>query len=100
MSDVYALVREIRDQRLPRNRFFDEHATAGGAEARRLHRFLRAVEKDLLAADQVEVEKEAARWRITMRFPAVRFQRVVHLTRDEHAILVEDPRVARLLGGP
>jgi len=96
VSDVYALVREIREKRWPRNRFFEAHATPGGAEARRVHRFLRAVEKDLLAADQVEVEREAAGWRITMRFPSVRLSRVVVLSRDEHAILVEDPRVARL----
>jgi len=97
VSDVYALVREIRDKRLPRNRFFEAHATTGGAEARRVHRFLRAVEKDLLAADQVEVERAGAGWRVTMRFPSVRLSRVVVLSPDEHAILVEDPRVAWLL---
>jgi hypothetical protein len=97
VSDVYALVREIRDKRLPRNRFFEAHATPGGAEARRVHRFLRAVEKDLLSADEVEVERAAAGWRVTMRFPSVRLSRVVVLSLDEHAILIEDPRVARLL---
>ena len=97
MSDVYALVREIREKRWPRNRFFDAHATARGAEARRVHRFLRAVERDLLTAEQVVVEREADRWRITMRFPSVRLSRVVLLGADEHALLVEDPRVARLI---
>lgn len=97
-SDVYALVREIREKRLPRNRFFDEHATPGGAEARRLHRFLRAVEKDLLAAEEVEVTRDAASWRVTMRFPSVRLSRVVVLSSDDYAILVaEDGRLRQLL---
>ena len=97
MSDVYALVRSIRDKRLPRNRHFDEHATPRGAEARRVHRFLRGVERDLMAAETVDVAREDTHWRVTMRFPSVRLRRVVSLTPDEHAILVEDPRVAQLL---
>jgi hypothetical protein len=98
VPDVYALVREIREKRLPRNRNFDVHATAGGAEARRVHRFLRGIEKDLLAAEEVVVETDAnGQWRITMRFPSVRLRRVVSLTNGERAILLEDPRVAPLL---
>jgi hypothetical protein len=98
-SDVYALVREIREKRFPRNRYFDEHATPGGAEARRLHRFLRAVEKDLLEAEAVEVARDTANdiWRVTMRFPSVRLSRVVALSSDEHAILIEDARLRQLL---
>ena len=103
--DVYALVREIRERRFPRNRHFDAYETAVGAEARRVHRFLKGIEKDLLAADEVDVEpynadpKGNRGWRITMRFPAVRLRRVVCLTDDERAILLEDPRVAPLLIG-
>ena len=99
MSDVYALVRSIRDKRLPRNRFFDEHASLDGAEARRVHRFLDGLRHDLLAAEVVELERDDAeqRWRITMRFPPVRCYRVVSLNDDEHAILVEDPRIAARL---
>jgi len=102
VNDVYALVRSLRENRFPRNRHFDEHATVHGAEARRVNRFLRAVEKDVLAADQVEVqrepEEEGGGWRVTLRFPSVRLCRVVSLTPDEHAILVEDPRIAARLG--
>jgi hypothetical protein len=99
VSDVYALVRSIRDKRLPRNRYFDEHATKSGTEARRVNRFLRAIEKDLLAAEEVEVERDARSrsWRITMRFPSVRLHRVVSLTEDEHAILLEEPQLAERL---
>ncbi len=97
VHDVYALVREIREKRLPRNRNFDAHDTAHGAEARRVHRFLKGIEKDVLAADQVEVEEANGQWRITMRFPSVRLRRIVALTEAERAILLEDPRVASLL---
>jgi hypothetical protein len=102
VPDVYALVREIREKRLPRNRNFDAYETADGAEARRLHRFLRGIERDLLAAEEVSVEPpqengQKRQWRITMRFPSVRLRRIVSLTEDERAILLEDPRVALLL---
>jgi len=102
VPDVYALVREIREKRLPRNRNFDAHATADGVEARRVHRFLRGIEKDLLAAEEVAVEADAGPgksgpWRITMRFPSVRLRRIVSLTHGERAILLENPRVAQLL---
>jgi hypothetical protein len=98
VHDVYALVREIREQRFPRNRNFDVYETAFGAKARRVHRFLRGIEKDLLNADEVEVEHLDGQWRVTMRFPAVRLRRLVCLTDDERAILVEDPRLSPLLG--
>ncbi len=99
MTDVYALVRSIRDKRLPRNRFFAEHATTNGAAARRLHRFLSGIKRDLLSAEIVEVvhDETVPRWRVTMRFPSVRLHRVVWINADEHAILVEDPRVAERL---
>ena len=99
MPDVYALVREIREKRLPRNRNFEAHATADGVEARRVHRFLRGIEKDLLAAEEVAVEADDTNGlcRITMRFPSVRLRRIVSLTPGERAILLEDPRVAPLL---
>jgi hypothetical protein len=97
VSDVYALVRSIRDKRLPRNRYYAEHATEDGAAARRLHRFLRGVERDLLTARDVCVTGSEAGYRVSMRFPSVRLTREVALTREEHALLVEDPRLAVLL---
>src|SRR5262249_29360494 len=98
VSDVYALVRSIRENRLPRNRHFEEHQAPLAAEARRLHRFLRAVERDLRAASSIEVAAgEAGGVVVKMRFPEVRLSRVVSLTPEEHALLVEDARVARLL---
>jgi hypothetical protein len=98
VSDVYALVRSIRENRLPRNRHFEEHQAPIAAEARRVHRFLRAVERDLRAATSIEVGPGAAGGVVVkMRFPKVRLQRVVALTPEEHALLVEDARLAGLL---
>jgi hypothetical protein len=97
VSDVYALVRSIRQNRLPRNRNFEVHASALGARARRLHRFLRGVERDLRAASAVEVRQNVAGVTVVMAFPTVRLSRKVVLTVEEHALLVEDPRLAALL---
>ena len=102
VSDVYALVRSIREKRWARNRNFDEHATPTGAQARRVHRFLAGIERDVLEAEDVEVERAhgadgSGVWRVTMRFPSVRLHRVVSLTDGEHAILVEDARLAERL---
>lgn len=98
MNDVYDLVRSLRAATWPRNRHFDAHATATGAEARRLHRFLRAVERDVLAADSVRVRAEGdGVVVIEMAFEAVRLSRVVSLTREEHALLVEDKKIAERL---
>jgi hypothetical protein len=94
VNDVYALVRSLRAATWPRNRHFDAHATATGAEARRLHRFLRAVERDVRAADRVRVRRDDGGVTVEMEFGAVRLSRVVRLTREEHALLVEDGELA------
>lgn len=94
-GDVYALVRSLRDKQWPRNRHFEAHATPSGAAARRLHRFLRAVERDVMGADTVGVQRQPdGSVRVELRFAAVRLCRVVMLTREEHELLVEDPRLA------
>jgi hypothetical protein len=98
VSDVYALVRSIRANRWPRNRHFDEHATPDGVAARRLNRFLRAIERDLLRAARVEVRRDADGFVISMEFPEVRLTRKVALSAEEHALLVEDQRLRPLLG--
>ena len=98
VNDVYDLVRSLRAATWPRNRHFDAHATPTGAEARRLHRFLRGVERDVRTADTVRV-RAASDGAVTveMAFGAVRLSRVVTLSRQEHALLVEDPDMARRL---
>jgi hypothetical protein len=97
VNDVYALVRSIRQARFPRNRHFEAHATPAGREARRVHRFLRGIERDLRAAESVRVTRAHAGFTLEMRFPAVRLERVVLLTPGEHALLTEDPELAARL---
>ena len=97
MNDVYDLVRSLRAATWPRNRHFDAHATQTGAAARRLHRFLRGVERDVLAADRVQVREREGGVVVELAFRAVRLSRVVSLTREEHALLVEDARIAARL---
>jgi hypothetical protein len=90
VNDVYALVRSLRAARWSRNRHFEAHATPTGAEARRVHRFLRALERDLRAADHVAVRRREGAFVVRMSFPAVRAERVVTLRPEEHALLTED----------
>jgi hypothetical protein len=99
VNDVYALVRSLRAATWPRNRHFEAHATPTGAEARRLHRFLRGVERDVRAADSVRVRRNGDGQGVTveMAFGAVRLSRVVTLSRQEHALLVEDADMAARL---
>jgi hypothetical protein len=101
VNDVYALVRSLRAATWSRNRHFEAHATPTGAEARRVHRFLRALERDLHRADAVSVRRRLPdAFEVKMSFPAVRLERVVTLKREEHALLVEDARLARRLALP
>jgi hypothetical protein len=100
VNDVYALVRSLRAATWPRNRHFEDHATPKGAEARRLHRFLRAVERDVRAADSVHVVRRDGGVVVTMTFGAVRLSRVVALSPEELELLVEDPAVAARLQPP
>ena len=97
VNDVYALVRSLRAATWPRNRHFDAHATPTGAEARRVHRFLRAFERDVRAADSVRVERVDGGIKVAMAFGAVRLSRVVTLTPEEYALLVEDADMAARL---
>lgn len=100
MNDVYALVRSLRAATWPRNRHFEDHATPTGAEARRLHRFLRAVERDVRTADSVRVRRADSGVVVEMTFGAVRLSRVVALSPEELALLVEDPQIAARLQPP
>lgn len=97
MNDLYAMVRSIRERRWSRNRNFDAHATAEGAQARRLHRFLAGVEHDVLGASEVKVTQRGDRYLVAMSFDKVRSRRVVVLDAEEYALLVENPRIAALM---
>jgi hypothetical protein len=88
---VYDLVRSLRANALPRNRHFDAHASATGAAARRIHRFLRGVERDLRLATTIQLETgEGGQRLLTLEFAAVRLRRVVALSPAEYSILAEN----------
>lgn len=97
MNDVYALVRSLRSASWPRNRHFEAHATELGQEARRLHRFLRGLERDVATADRVDVRAHADRFVIKLEFDTLKLERVVTLTPEEHAILSEIPALTERL---
>jgi hypothetical protein len=94
VSDVYALVRSIRAARYSRNRNFEAHRSAASVEARRVNRFLRAIERDLLAAERVTITSRGESFVVEMVFPAVRATRRVALSGEAMALLREDPRLA------
>lgn len=96
-TTVYDLVRSLRHNELPRNRYFDLHATAPVERARRIHRFLREIERDLLSAMQIEIEMMADGYRLSLGFPMVRLRRLVTLTHEEHALITENPQIAEKL---
>jgi hypothetical protein len=97
VNDVYALVRSLRAATWSRNRHFDAHATPTGREARRVHRFLRALEHDLQGAAGVSARRHGAAFVVKMSFPAVRLERVVTLTAEEFALLNENALLATRL---
>jgi hypothetical protein len=98
VSDVYALVRDLKENRFPRNRNFDAHTHPMSEEARRLLRFLRGIERDVLGAKEVRVVRaDGGSYTLTLAFPAVRLTRVVSLTPGEYGLLVEDEALAARL---
>jgi hypothetical protein len=99
VSDVYALVRTLRDSRLSRNRNFELHATEEGMAARRVARFLRGVERDLFRAADARLEPAPSGdgYVLTLAFPEVRLRRMVALTAGEHRLLTEAPAVRERL---
>jgi hypothetical protein len=100
---IYAMVRSLRRNELPRNRHFDAHAGADGAAARRIHRFLRGVERDLRLATRIELtDGEEGQRVLTLELGEVRLRRVVALSPTEFSILAENAENAAFLsrGGP
>ncbi len=101
MSDVHALVRSIRDLSYSRNRNFEAHQSRASAEARRLHKFLRTVERDVLAAREVSVTRtrtsDGVRYVLEMVFPTVRMRRAVVLCAEDFELLTENEQLAAVL---
>lgn len=100
MEEIYDLVRALRDERLPRNRHFELHRSAAAKKARRLHRFLRAVERDLLRSSKVRVSRrEGGGVRIELALETLRVTRVIELEPRAHSLLLEDRSIADRLSG-
>ncbi|MEO6950919.1 MAG: hypothetical protein ABI321_03820 [Polyangia bacterium] len=90
MDEIYELVRALRAAVLPRNRNFDTYASAAGKRARRIHRFLLSVEKDLARAEGVSAkEGVGGALELTLLLPALGLRRVVQLDSHARALLLE-----------
>jgi len=99
VSDVYAVLKSLRANELPRNRHFEFHRTPEAAAARQLHRFLRGLERDVLRATRVTLADDAHRpgRLLSLEFAEVRSTRKVWLNDEEFALLRENPKVAARL---
>ena len=98
VEEIYRLVRALRASRLPRNRHFEVHASESGRAARRIHRFLRGVERDLRRSQDVRVAcHENGSVRIELAMPALQARRTVELDAEAHAVLLEEPDIAAVL---
>ncbi len=91
------MVRSLRRRELPRNRHFALHDSPVGTQARKLHRFLRAIEGDLERSNDVTARIEGGGCLLTMRFAAVRLTRVVSLSAADLQLLAENPKIESIL---
>jgi hypothetical protein len=97
-EEIYRLVRDLRAARLPRNRHFEVHATDEARAARRIHRFLRAVERDLRRSSEVRVSRRPdGSVRLELGIPALQARRTIELSANAHAVLLEDTETASVL---
>jgi hypothetical protein len=104
-SSVLELVARMRRDAFSRNRNFDAFANADAdtARARRLWRYLRSLEHDLVAAGakqnvSIRVELvDAEKHRITIEVPEVRIRRTAIVSHEELELLREHPDARALL---
>ncbi len=98
-----ALIR-LRDDpsSLSRNRNFESYGDPRLARARRVARFLRSLERDLLAGEglgpvAIEPLREGRGLRIRIRFPSLRGSRTSYLSAEEFDVLLRNPELRRIL---
>jgi len=100
-KSVYAILEALRCGRMSRNRDFAAFATPAAQKAHRVHRRLRALERELVApgiAVRVERANVAAdTFAITLERPAVRLRRIAYVEGAELAFLCENPRLRERL---
>lgn len=90
-AEIYELVRAMRAAKLPRNRNFELHTTPIVRQARRVHRFLRSVERDLRRASKVRsFPRPDGGVHLELSNEAVRARRTLDLDALAHALLLED----------
>jgi hypothetical protein len=104
VTNVLELVARMRRDAFSRNRNFDAFASADtdAARARRLWRYLRSLEKDLVnagAKDGVSIRLESLddKHRITIEVPQVRIRRTAIVSHEELELLREHPDARALL---
>ena len=98
MAEIYELVRALRGAVLPRNRNFDAYASAAGKRARRIHRFLLSVEKDLARAESVTATEGAdGALELTLMLPSLGLRRTVQLDRHARTLLLESTQAQERL---
>jgi hypothetical protein len=98
MEEIYEMVRALREDRIPRNRHFELHRSATARKARRIHRFLRAVERDLRRSTDVRVTRRAEGGiRLELALASLQARRVIELDPHAHSLLLEDNTLARQL---
>ncbi len=94
---VTQAVRRLRaDRRFSRNRFFAALSSPEGRRAVRIHRHLRALERDLATGWTLRVDRERDRFRLTLR--GRRAERVAWLSPGEFRLLCDAPAVRAALG--
>lgn len=98
MSELYHLVKRLREEGLSRNRDFDALSQPIARRARRIDRWLRGLERDLRRSASVTVTPVDCGAHIVLAMPALSSRREVVITREELALLARDPVLAALLG--
>jgi len=97
---IYELVRVLRGSSLSRNRNFEAHASAEARAARRIVRFLRGVEADVLGAERVwSRPTRNGGVVLELALPALKLERTVELDARAYALLMENAACAARLQG-
>jgi hypothetical protein len=97
VSEIHRLALRLRDERISRNRNFDELSQPAARRARRLLKRLAGLERELRAGGAVRVRPHDDGYIVTIEFPSVRARRVAFLTREERELLATDTALRPLL---
>lgn len=97
------MLTQLRANRLSRNRNFELFDRPDARRALRVHLLLRQLERHLHACGSETtiraLPQESGDLVVEINDPSLRLRRSVYLSRDEFALLVQDPAIARLFPG-